>query len=105
MRTDVATFVCVRSMFVNGVARAGEAVSPRDGGQNARMSDPTERDLSDDAKQMREHERQAQEHSDAERAPAGEDEPGTADVSAPDPDAADARGRDADDVLPPPRHG
>jgi hypothetical protein len=69
------------------------------------MSDPTERDLREEAEQLREHERQAQEHSDAERAPAGEDEVGTADVSAPDPDAAEAPGRVSGDVTPPPRHG
>jgi len=48
------------------------------------MSDPNEQDAREAAKAAREHEREALEHSDAERAPAGEDEPGDADVTAPD---------------------
>jgi hypothetical protein len=59
------------------------------------MSEHSEGDLRDEAAAMREHERRAQEHDDAERAPSGEDEAGTADVSVPDPDA--------DDPIPPPR--
>ena len=55
------------------------------------MSDPNEQDAREAAKAAREHEREALEHSDAERAPAGEDEPGDADVTPPeelDPDRA-----------------